>query len=170
MSRWKSGRRQPDRRADGDNSDAAGELTRRRAAPEGLVRVLIEARLQLTGSYPDAESLLLDLSNSVRTSSRSTYECPQPSVTRECAPPFGTANGCRNSASCYFLSEISYARELLSSGSGGIGCLLRDRVACRTRRSDRTDRVGRNGARPRSRCTVTQAPTRPARLAHAQGA
>ena len=66
-------------------------------------------------------------------------------MTRECAPPFGTANGCRNSASCYFLSEISYARELLSSGSGGIGCLLRDLVASLTELEEAIERIASGG-------------------------
>ncbi len=114
---------------------------------EGLVRVLIEAGLQVTGSYPDAESLLLDLDRQrpdlvvldVRMPPTFRDEGVRAAIrARELMPKLGILL-----LSQYV--EILYARELLSSGRGGIGYLLKDRIASLAELEEAIERIASGG-------------------------
>ena len=114
---------------------------------EGLVRVLIEAGLQVTGSYPDAESLLLDLDR----------QRPDLVVLDVRMPPTFRDEGVRAAIRARELMpnlgilllsqyvEILYARELLSSGRGGIGYLLKDRIASLAELEEAIERIASGG-------------------------
>jgi DNA-binding NarL/FixJ family response regulator len=98
---------------------------------EGLVRVLEEAGVQVVGSYPDADSLLADLE----------ALAPDLAVLDVRMPPTFRDEGVRAAIQARRLMpglgilllsqyvEVAYAQELLGAGTGGIGYLLKDRVA-----------------------------------------
>jgi DNA-binding NarL/FixJ family response regulator len=114
---------------------------------EGLVRVLIEAGLEVVGSYGDGESLLAELAT-VR---------PDLAVLDVRMPPTFRDEGVRAAIRAramlpdlgiLLLSqyvEVVYAQELLSSGSGGIGYLLKDRVASLAELQDAIARIASGG-------------------------
>jgi DNA-binding NarL/FixJ family response regulator len=114
---------------------------------EGLVRVLIEAGLEVVGSYGDGESLLAELPT-VR---------PDLAVLDVRMPPTFRDEGVRAAIRAramlpdlgiLLLSqyvEVVYAQELLSSGSGGIGYLLKDRVASLAELQDAIARIASGG-------------------------
>ena len=98
---------------------------------EGLVRVLGEAGAEVVGAYGDGEELLAALPD-IR---------PDLVVLDVRMPPDFRDEGVRAAirarqllpeVGILLLSqyvEVAYARELLSDGSGGVGYLLKDRVA-----------------------------------------
>jgi len=114
---------------------------------EGLVRVLGEAGVDVVGSYGDAVGLLADL-ESVR---------PDLLVLDVRMPPTFRDEGVRAAIQArknlpgvgiLLLSqyvEVSYAQELLSSGDGGIGYLLKDRVASLSELEDAISRIASGG-------------------------
>lgn len=114
---------------------------------EGLVRVLFEAGLEVDGSYPDAESLLADLER----------KSPDLVVLDVRMPPTFRDEGVRAAIRARELMprlgilllsqyvEIAYAQELLSSGTGGIGYLLKDRVASLTELEEAIERIASGG-------------------------
>lgn len=114
---------------------------------EGLVRVLDEAGVEVLASYGDADSLLAEL---VELS-------PQLVVLDVRMPPTFRDEGVRAAirarellpgVGILLLSqyvEVAYAQELLSSGSGGIGYLLKDRVASLAQLSDAVERIASGG-------------------------
>jgi DNA-binding NarL/FixJ family response regulator len=114
---------------------------------EGLVRVLVEAGLDVVGSYGDGDSLLADLSR-VR---------PDLAVLDVRMPPTFRDEGVRAAIRARAMMphlgilllsqyvEVVYAQELLSSGSGGIGYLLKDRVASLAELRDAIDRIASGG-------------------------
>jgi DNA-binding NarL/FixJ family response regulator len=114
---------------------------------EGLVRVLIEAGLEVDGSYPDAESLLAELER----------KSPDLVVLDVRMPPTFRDEGVRAAIRARELMprlgilllsqyvEIAYAQELLSSGTGGIGYLLKDRVASLTELEEAIERIASGG-------------------------
>ena len=114
---------------------------------EGLVRVLIEEGLEVAGSYPDAESLLADLERrspdlvalDVRMPPTFRDEGVRAAIrARELMPRLGIL----------LLSqhvEIACAQELLSSGSGRIGYLLKDRVASLAGLEEAIERIASGG-------------------------
>lgn len=114
---------------------------------EGLVRVLTEAGLDVVGSYGDAVSLLADLA-SLR---------PDLLVLDVRMPPTYRDEGVRAAIAArqrepdvkiLLLSqyvEVAYAQELLSSGRGGIGYLLKDRVASLAELQDAVTRIAAGG-------------------------
>lgn len=114
---------------------------------EGLVRVLEEAGVEVLASYGDADSLLAEL----------VERDPQLVVLDVRMPPTFRDEGVRAAirarelvpgVGILLLSqyvEVAYAQELLSSGSGGIGYLLKDRVASLAQLSDAVERIASGG-------------------------
>ncbi len=114
---------------------------------EGLVRVLGEAGCEVVGSYGNADELLHDLPRLV----------PELVVLDVRMPPTFRDEGVRAAimartvlpgVAILLLSqyvEVAYARELLSDGSGGIGYLLKDRVASLAELEDAITRIAAGG-------------------------
>jgi DNA-binding NarL/FixJ family response regulator len=114
---------------------------------EGLVRVLVEAGLEVVGSYGDAVELLAELE----------WLAPDLAVLDVRMPPTFKDEGVRAAIEArrvrpalgiLLLSqyvEVSYAQELLSSGQGGVGYLLKDRVASLEELQDAIDRIAAGG-------------------------
>jgi len=114
---------------------------------EGLVRVLEEAGVQVVGSYGDADSLLAALSDTA----------PDLAVLDVRMPPTYRDEGVRAAIEArrrqpglgiLLLSqyvEVAYAQELLASGTGGIGYLLKDRVASLAELDDAVSRIASGG-------------------------
>jgi DNA-binding NarL/FixJ family response regulator len=98
---------------------------------EGLVRLLDELGVAVVGAFGDADSLLADLD----------AVAPDVAVLDVRMPPTHTDEGVRAAIeirrrrpqTCILLLsqyvEVAYARDLLESGSGGVGYLLKDRIA-----------------------------------------
>jgi DNA-binding NarL/FixJ family response regulator len=114
---------------------------------EGLVRVLAEAGADVVGSYPDADRLLAELPEinpelivlDVRMPPTFRDEGVRAAIrARELLPRVGILL-----LSQYV--EVAYAQELLSSGRGGVGYLLKDRVASLTELADAVDRIAAGG-------------------------
>jgi DNA-binding NarL/FixJ family response regulator len=114
---------------------------------EGLVRVLDEAGFAVVGSYPDAVELLESLESlnpdlvvlDVRMPPTFRDEGVRAAIrARELLPKVGILL-----LSQYV--EVAYAQELLSSGSGGIGYLLKDRVASLAELRDAVERIAAGG-------------------------
>ncbi|WP_309713184.1 response regulator transcription factor [Pseudolysinimonas sp.] len=114
---------------------------------EGLVRVLTEAGHQVVGSFGDADSLLVAVE----------ALDPDLAVLDVRMPPTFRDEGVRAAirlrslvprAGILLLSqyvEVAYAQELLGSGSGGVGYLLKDRVASLDELVDAIDRIADGG-------------------------
>ncbi|MCU1420760.1 MAG: response regulator transcription factor [Microbacteriaceae bacterium] len=114
---------------------------------EGLVRVLVEAGHEVVGSYGDAIGLLDDL----------VTLGPDVVVLDVRMPPTFRDEGVRAALDARRLLpgvgilllsqyvEVAYAQELLSSGSGGVGYLLKDRVASLEELVDALDRIAGGG-------------------------
>ncbi|MCU1403482.1 MAG: response regulator transcription factor [Microbacteriaceae bacterium] len=114
---------------------------------EGLVRVLVEAGVDIVGSYPDGQQLLAEIPTlrpdlivlDVRMPPTFRDEGVRAAIrARELLPRVGILL-----LSQYV--EVAYAQELLSSGSGGIGYLLKDRVASLDELKDAVDRIASGG-------------------------
>jgi len=114
---------------------------------EGLVRVLAEAGAEVVGSYPDAEPLLAELVElapdlvvlDVRMPPAFRDEGVRAAIrARELLPQVGILL-----LSQYV--EVAYAQELLSSGRGGVGYLLKDRVASLAELADAIERIVAGG-------------------------
>jgi DNA-binding NarL/FixJ family response regulator len=114
---------------------------------EGLVRVLVEAGVDIVGSYPDGQQLLAAIPRlrpdlvvlDVRMPPTFRDEGVRAAIrARELLPRVGILL-----LSQYV--EVAYAQELLSSGSGGIGYLLKDRVASLDELKDAVDRIAAGG-------------------------
>ncbi|KQO47409.1 MULTISPECIES: response regulator transcription factor [unclassified Frigoribacterium] len=114
---------------------------------EGLVRLLDEIGVEVVGAYGDADSLLADLDD-VR---------PDIAVLDVRMPPTHTDEGVRAAIEArrrrpdlgiLLLSqyvEVAYARDLLEAGSGGVGYLLKDRIASFDEFRDALGRVSDGG-------------------------
>ncbi|MCU1557575.1 MAG: response regulator transcription factor, partial [Microbacteriaceae bacterium] len=114
---------------------------------EGLVRVLIEAGVDVVASYFDADALLAEL----------VVLAPDLIVLDVRMPPTFRDEGVRAAirarellpdVGILLLSqyvEVAYAQELLSTGSGGIGYLLKDRVASLDELKDAIERIASRG-------------------------
>jgi DNA-binding NarL/FixJ family response regulator len=114
---------------------------------EGLVRVLIEAGHEVVGSFGDADSLLAEVE----------ALDPDLAVLDVRMPPTFRDEGVRAAirlrslvprAGILLLSqyvEVAYAQELLGSGTGGVGYLLKDRVASLDELVDAIDRIADGG-------------------------
>ena len=114
---------------------------------EGLVRVLIEAGHEIVGAYGDADSLL----------AAAPALAPDLAVLDVRMPPTFRDEGVRAAirlrtelpgTGILLLSqyvEVAYAQELLGAGSGGVGYLLKDRVASLAELADAIDRIADGG-------------------------
>ena len=114
---------------------------------EGLVRVLTEAGVDVVGSYGDADSMLAQLETlhpdlivlDVRMPPTYRDEGVRAAIrAREVQPDVGILL-----LSQYV--EVAYAQELLSSGRGGVGYLLKDRVASLAQLQDAVERIAAGG-------------------------
>lgn len=114
---------------------------------EGLVRLFDEAGFETVGSYPDAEQLLASVAD----------DLPDVAVLDVRMPPSFRDEGVRAAIELrrryprlgvLLLSQYvegTYAHELLSSGEGGMGYLLKDRVASLDELDDAVRRVSDGG-------------------------
>jgi DNA-binding NarL/FixJ family response regulator len=114
---------------------------------EGLVRVLEEAGIDVVGSFPDGDLLLASLADLA----------PDVAILDVRMPPTFRDEGVRAAIAArrdhpgigiLLLSqyvEVAYAQELLSSGTGGVGYLLKDRVASLDELDDAVTRVAAGG-------------------------
>ena len=114
---------------------------------EGLVRVLEELGVTVAGAYGDADSLLEAL----------PVTQPDLVVLDVRMPPTFRDEGVRAAIRARALYpqigilllsqyvEVAYAQELLSAGTGGIGYLLKDRVASLDELRDAVDRIAAGG-------------------------
>ncbi|MEZ5190074.1 MAG: response regulator transcription factor [Schumannella sp.] len=114
---------------------------------EGLVRLLAEAGHEVAGAYGDAEELLRD----------APALDPALAILDVRMPPDFRDEGVRAAirlrsllpgTGILLLSqyvEVAYAQELLGSGSGGVGYLLKDRVASLAELTDAIDRIAAGG-------------------------
>lgn len=114
---------------------------------EGLVRVLQEAGVQVVGSFDDADSLLAALPGLKPDLIVLDVRMP-PTFRDEGVRAAIAARELQPSVGILLLSqyvEVAYAQELLSSGSGGIGYLLKDRVASLAELKDAIERIAAGG-------------------------
>ena len=114
---------------------------------EGLVRVLVEAGCEVVGSYGDGEALLAALPDLDVGLVVLDVRMP-PSFKDEGVRAAIAARALKPQLGILLLSqyvEVAYARELLSGGTGGIGYLLKDRVASLAELEDAVGRIAAGG-------------------------
>jgi DNA-binding NarL/FixJ family response regulator len=114
---------------------------------EGLVRVLEEAGFEVVGSFGDADSLLAELESLAPDLLVLDVRMP-PSFRDEGVRAAIRARTLLPGVGILLLSqyvEVAYAQELLSSGDGGIGYLLKDRVASLSELEDAVMRIASGG-------------------------
>ena len=114
---------------------------------EGLLRLFEEAGFETVGAYGDAESLLAEIGRLE----------PDVAILDVRMPPTFRDEGVRAAirlrsehpnVGVLLLSqyvEVSYAQELLSAGEGGMGYLLKDRIASLAELQDAITRVASGG-------------------------
>ena len=114
---------------------------------EGLVRILLEAGMDVVGAYPDGDQLLERLPElkpdiivlDVRMPPTFRDEGVRAAIrARELQPTVGILL-----LSQYV--EVAYARELLSAGTGGLGYLLKDRMVSLEELRDAVERLAAGG-------------------------
>jgi DNA-binding NarL/FixJ family response regulator len=114
---------------------------------EGLVRVLIEADIDVVASYPDADQLLAALPQTRPDVILLDVRMP-PTFRDEGVRAAILARKLQPGVGILLLSqyvEVAYAQELLSSGTGGVGYLLKDRVASLEELQDAVTRISSGG-------------------------
>ena len=114
---------------------------------EGLVRVLVEAGCEVVGAFGDGESLLAALPDLDVGLVVLDVRMP-PSFKDEGVRTAIAARSLQPQLGILLLSqyvEVAYARELLSGGTGGIGYLLKDRVASLAELEDAVGRIAAGG-------------------------
>ena len=114
---------------------------------EGLVRVLEEAGFEVVGSFGDADSLLAELESLAPDLLVLDVRMP-PSFRDEGVRAAIRARTVLPGVGILLLSqyvEVAYAQELLSPGEGGIGYLLKDRVASLSELEDAVTRIASGG-------------------------
>jgi len=111
------------------------------------VRVLVEAGVDVVGSYGDADQLLAALESTAPDLAVLDVRMP-PSYRDEGVRAAIEARRRRPGLGILLLSqyvEVAYAQELLASGTGGIGYLLKDRVASLAELDDAITRIAAGG-------------------------
>jgi DNA-binding NarL/FixJ family response regulator len=114
---------------------------------EGLVRVLDEAGFEVVRAYGDAVQLLAELETIVPDLVVLDVRMP-PTFRDEGVRAAIRARELMPKVGILLLSqyvEVAYAQELLSSGRGGIGYLLKDRVASLAELRDAVQRIAGGG-------------------------
>jgi DNA-binding NarL/FixJ family response regulator len=114
---------------------------------EGLVRVLVEAGCEVVGSFGDGDALLAALPDLDVGLVVLDVRMP-PSFKDEGVRTAIAARALQPQLGILLLSqyvEVAYARELLSGGTGGIGYLLKDRVASLAELEDAVGRIAAGG-------------------------
>jgi DNA-binding NarL/FixJ family response regulator len=114
---------------------------------EGLVRVLAETGVEVVGAYGDGDSLLEALAATAPDLAVFDVRMP-PTFRDEGVRAAIRARELRPGLGILLLSqyvEVTYAQELLASGAGGIGYLLKDRVASLTELDDAVRRIAAGG-------------------------
>ena len=114
---------------------------------EGLVRVLVEAGIDVVASYPDGDTLLAQLETLAPALIVLDVRMP-PTFRDEGVRAAIAARRILPRVGILLLSqyvEVAYAQELLSSGEGGIGYLLKDRVASLSELEDAVTRIASGG-------------------------
>jgi DNA-binding NarL/FixJ family response regulator len=114
---------------------------------EGLVRVLGEAGCEVVGSFGDGAELLAALPSLSVDLIVLDVRMP-PTYRDEGVRTAIAARASQPEVGILLLSqyvEVAYARELLSDGSGGIGYLLKDRVASLAQLEDAVSRIAAGG-------------------------
>ncbi|HEY5320976.1 MAG TPA: response regulator transcription factor [Galbitalea sp.] len=114
---------------------------------EGLVRVLGESGVTVVAAYPDADQLLAELATTNPDLIVLDVRMP-PTFRDEGVRAAIRARGLLPKVGILLLSqyvEVAYAQELLSSGTGGIGYLLKDRVASLDELRDAIERIAAGG-------------------------
>lgn len=114
---------------------------------EGLVRVLVESGVDVVASYPDADQLLSALDTDSPDLVVLDVRMP-PTFKDEGVRAAIRARELRPRVGILLLSqyvEVAYAQELLSAGTGGVGYLLKDRVASLGELKDAIDRIASGG-------------------------
>jgi DNA-binding NarL/FixJ family response regulator len=114
---------------------------------EGLVRVLDEAGFDVIAGYGDGDSMLAELETLAPDLVILDVRMP-PSFRDEGVRAAIRARELMPEVGILLLSqyvEVAYAQELLSSGRGGIGYLLKDRVASLDQLRDAVERIAAGG-------------------------
>jgi DNA-binding NarL/FixJ family response regulator len=114
---------------------------------EGLVRVLVEAGMEVVGSFGDGDALIAALDGLEVDVVVLDVRMP-PTFRDEGVRTAIAARSRRPGLGILLLSqyvEVAYARELLSTGSGGVGYLLKDRVASLAELQDAVERIAAGG-------------------------
>jgi DNA-binding NarL/FixJ family response regulator len=114
---------------------------------EGLVRVLVESGVTVVASYPDADQLLAALDADKPDLIVLDVRMP-PTFRDEGVRAAIRARELKPTVGILLLSqyvEVAYAQELLSAGTGGVGYLLKDRVASLAELTDAVDRIASGG-------------------------
>lgn len=114
---------------------------------EGLVRVLGESGVVVVASYGDAEQLLTALETDAPDLIVLDVRMP-PTFRDEGVRAAIRARELKPTVGILLLSqyvEVAYAQELLSAGTGGVGYLLKDRVASLDELKDAIDRIAAGG-------------------------
>jgi len=111
------------------------------------VRVLVEAGCEVVGSYADGDALLAALPDLDVGLVVLDVRMP-PTFKDEGVRAAIAARAIKPQLGILLLSqyvEVAYARELLSGGTGGIGYLLKDRVASLAELEDAVGRIAAGG-------------------------
>jgi DNA-binding NarL/FixJ family response regulator len=114
---------------------------------EGLVRVLDESGVEVVGAYPDADQLLAALDTDAPDLIVLDVRMP-PTFRDEGVRAAIRARELKPAVGILLLSqyvEVAYAQELLSAGTGGVGYLLKDRVASLAELKDAIERIATGG-------------------------
>jgi DNA-binding NarL/FixJ family response regulator len=114
---------------------------------EGLVRVLDEAGFEVAASYGNADDLLAALAETAPDLIVLDVRMP-PTYRDEGVRAAIAARALMPEVGILLLSqyvEIAYAQELLAAGGGGVGYLLKDRVASLDDLKDAVERIAGGG-------------------------
>lgn len=112
---------------------------------EGLVRLFEDAGFESVGAFGDADSLLADLARDPGAVDVAVLDVRMPPSFRDEGVRAALDIRRRHPAIAVLLLsqyvEVTYAQELLGSGDGGLGYLLKDRVASVDELRDAVERV-----------------------------